>query len=193
MLPFNLSEELLKWKEEYGTEKSSSYGVPYKYIDWAKTKDLVTILVERLKELGAEKPYFQKSKIKNQIAEACTGPKSALSKKAYSVGMIRGWEALDIALFRVYGTDGEHFEKHGKAAESVENEENPVEVKIKSELDKEAENKIDLPRATRTAQNTVIESAPPAQELKEFDPSTSDVPDPEDVVDPEMAEILEYK
>ena len=191
MLSFNLYEELLKWKEEHGSNRSSSYGVPYKCIEWANTKHLILILVEHLKNLGAPKAYFYSANVKKQIGEACTGPQGAVSKKAYNTGMTKSLEALKIALIKVYGTDYEISKKGGPAPEAVED--NTIEDKAKAELDKYAETKIDPPKTARTSENTVhTQPEPPPEPIKKFDPSKSDVPEADDIVDPEMADLLGY-
>ena len=188
MLPFDLAEEVLKWKEEYGATGQDSHGCPYPYIEWAKRKDLLVILLTSLKELGAEKGHFKSARFRDPIVKACTGPKGAISKKAYTTGMKLGYEDLDRAILDVFGTDSDYYKKHGKQREPIaEENESSLEAKVKDESDKEADQKIDPPSAVRTPENTV-EDKP----IKKFDPSKSDVPEVDDMVDPDMAELLGY-
>lgn len=189
MLAFNLAEEILRWKEEYGATGQDSHGVPYPYIEWGKRKELLIILLTTLKEMGAEKGHFKSARFRDPIVKACTGPKGAISKKAYTTGMKLGYEDLDRAILEVFGTDSDYYKKHGKSriTLTIETEESSLEAKVKDDSDKEAETKIDPPSAIRTPENTV-ESKP----IKKFDPSKSDVPEVDDMVDPEMAELLGY-
>lgn len=188
MLAFNLAEEILKWKEEYGATGQDSHGVPYPYIEWAKRKDLLIILLTSLKELGAEKGHFKSARFRDPIVKACTGPKGAISKKAYTTGMKLGYEDLDRAILDVFGTDSDYYKKHGKQREPIAEEaESRLEAKVIADSEKEAEEKVDLPSIARTPENTVE-----AKPIKRFDPSKSDVPEVDDMVDPEMADLLGY-
>lgn len=198
---FNLKEEVLQWKEEYGTDAVNSRGVPYKKIDPKNLRESMIVLVEKLKALGAEKNYFYPSTVQNIIANECVAPQGAITADAYRIGRKKAWEALDVALIKVYGTDSEIRKRQGEAAKVAKPEVNPEREKTEAALEKRAEERIELPAVIRTPENTVhksaveaaVESAPPAKELKEFDPSKSNVPDPEVTIDQEMADILGYK
>lgn len=201
--PYNLEEEIMQWAETVSENAISPSGFPYKRINRNYTKDMLVILVTTLKECGVEKAAFYSSRLIEPITEACTGPKAARSKVGYRTGTRKAIAALKLAVMEVYGTEREHFKKYGQTHNiPTEIDKDSKIAKIIEEDNKAADDKVDLPRVTRTAENTVrqaqeedeVEGMPDLPDIvKEFDPSKSDVAPANDIDDEELADILGYK
>lgn len=198
-LLFDLSEELIKWVEENGDIGTGKSGVRYPYINWGKRFDLLVVLLTHLKKAGAEKEYFQRDKVKTDIAQACTAPKAAIGKKNWLKGMSCSYADINRARGKVFGTDYDYYQKNGKMpAKSEEKEEVSQEEKIATENDAEAEAiaKKAKPHVARDSEYVAPDTDEPPEPkhvFEEFVDSGNSKYTTVDNPDPELDVILGYK
>jgi len=75
MSDIDLDHIIFSWKNEYGTPKiGNKNGNPYKEIPIKDRQHLLEILVETLKEAGADQSFFKIGSNKTRIIEACSPP-----------------------------------------------------------------------------------------------------------------------
>lgn len=185
-MPFDIKEELLVWAQQYGDETLSKQEGLYFKIDYRRGKRarLLIILLESLKNLGADKSYFKSGSFKDALIKQCLGPKHIIGKAKYSNGIDCITKELNAAIITVYGTESAHYKEHGKTRELKEEQ---------SELEIDAE----IERANR---EDVVVAQPVAQEEKEqpftkiFDPKReTGEPTVIDNPDPELDDFLGFK
>jgi hypothetical protein len=113
---YDLKEELILWAKEYGQERTAESGAMYYGFDFRarKREQCLVILIQRLKELGAEKGTFKGGPTRNAIVEFCLRPKHTyLTNARYTMASICVEKELERALLEVYGSESEHYKKHG--------------------------------------------------------------------------------
>lgn len=182
-LPFILEEELIKWKQDCGNDRTSKKGTQYRAIDCKKRASLFIILLNNLKELGATKDYF-KSK-RDQMVKATVPPKGSVPSKTYRSLMRSGYKDLDYAMVAVFGTESDYFRKNGKVRDSFQEiEKTELEEKIES-CDEDDSEEI------KVSEENIIFSEKPFTKI--FDPNkVVDEPEVERITDPEWDKFLGF-
>lgn len=180
---FVLSDEICIWKDEIaeagilGNKAIGKNGIPYDKVDQTKRIDALLILINRLKNLGAEREYFVGTR-RDEIISSINPPKKSIPLSSWRERIRGTSKDLDKVLNRVFGP---------RRPENVVVNSNSIDEKIRQEGI--AEFGEDVQEA---------ESSLPIKksERKEFDPSTigggfGKVDEQE--INPEMAELLGYK
>jgi len=179
-----LEDELIKWVEEYGEDYTNEKGYTTHTINLKKRKELFTILLNTLKDLGAEKDNFKNGPTRDKIVKASAGAKTSYkSKKTYNTIMSCGFKDLDRAIYSVFGTDSEY--RKNEPEKIVEESKVPsLQEKIENELESEMD-KADISEPVKTEVETLF--------TKVFDPSrVTDEPTVIDNTDPEMDKFLGF-
>lgn len=193
---FNLKEELQQWAETYGEEKTSKVDAIYWRIDYkhGRRRKLFVILLNHLKELGADKDIFTSGPKRDQIIKFSIAPKSVLGSK-YGGAVICAARDLDGAVRDVFGTDSQYYKENGKTRTKKEEKSKKklsLEEKVQQEEEKE-------PIEAVGKADEVKKVYPPPPPFKKFDksmtqqPGVEPMPETEPNYDPEMRKWLGYK
>ena len=200
-----LHEELERWAEEYGKERTAKSGAMYYAFDFQgrHREQCLVILISRLKELGAEKGSFKAGPTRRSIIEFCLPPKHTyLIPAKYGRACTCVAKELDRAVLKVYGSESDYYKKNGETR-NIEVEQTDLE---KQAVELEAlEQKVYEDALKREATNTpvpeetvVFPPPPPRKKWKELkkeliasgqlveEQSNSEV-------DPEMAKLFGIK
>lgn len=180
-----LEDELIKWVEEYGEDYTNEKGYTTHTINLKKRKELFVILLNTLKDLGAEKDNFKNGPTRDKIVKASAGAKTSYkSKKTYNTIMSCGYKDLDRAIYSVFGVESEY--------RKVEPEETVEESKVPS-LQEKIENELESEMEKAPSESVKTDQETEAPFTKIFDPSRiTDEPTVIDNTDPEMDKFLGF-
>lgn len=136
-LPFDLSEELERWKRENGTEKTSKMGATFFQIDYrsGERRRLFIVLLTKLQSLGAEKYHFKIGPARNEIIKESIGLKHVMGNKKYANATVCAANDLNSAILAVFGSDSDYYKNNGKVRKSIL-EKSDVEREADAERDK---------------------------------------------------------
>jgi hypothetical protein len=181
---FDIKEEIIVWSEQYGTKTLSDAGGLHYRINYKNGERirLLIVLLNTLKELGADKGFFKTSLFKDTLIGQIWPPKHRVGSKKHANMTQCTLKDLDRAIIEVYGTESDYYKKNGRTRELGEEE---------SESEKEAK------ETHKEIVGEQTESEPVSQPTfeKEFDPSSikDNTAPREDAIDPEMAKLLGYE
>jgi len=135
MATYILKEELMLWAKNHGKEMTAKSGALYYGFDFKsrERERCLAILVNHLKELGAEKGAFKGGPTKNTIVEFCLRPKHTYATNAkYNMAFICVEKELERVVLDVYGSESEYSKKHGVTRVSCEVSKSEAELKYET-------------------------------------------------------------
>ena len=137
----DLAEELILWAEEYGTLTTAKSGALYSkfnYKNGERARDLVE-LIQKLKDLGAEKGMFKGGPTKDAIISTCIPPKHCFdTPKKYGRACVCVAKEIDSAVLKVFGSESEYYKKNGQTRQLVSEQSELVKQALEEEAQKTA-------------------------------------------------------
>jgi hypothetical protein len=189
MATIDLVEELKRWLDEYGESAPRKSGGTYQKITVSSRQSKLTILMERLKELGAVRDFFRGNN-KDLIIKSCIPRKetAGLTNRVYRKYYFAATEDFDFVKVRIFGTASDEAAsgKEGVVVDSRGEEEVELTVlHLKDEQKQQNKEEKDYKDHHTTEK--------PVAEIKEIDTSKIKDDSVYDIVDPNLEDWLKFE